>query len=141
MNKEEIESFLRENKVGVLGTIRKDGRPNLSPVWYIYDERIIKIWLVMGHGNYENLARDNRVTFCVDKPEYPFKEVTISGRAEVTSDDVRETALKIVRHYFEDDEKADKYMKEGLTTRGRAVIHIKSEDIFSWDGAHSLPKV
>ena len=59
--------LLREHKRGVLATIRRDGRPQLSNVLYDYDdaERIIRVSVTDDRAKTRNLRRDPRAAFHV----------------------------------------------------------------------------
>ena len=44
LNKDELNSFLDNTRMGVVATIRKDGSPQATPVWYQYDGEIVTFW-------------------------------------------------------------------------------------------------
>jgi len=39
MKAEDLEVFLRQPYIGVLATLRRDGRPYTVPVWWLWHER------------------------------------------------------------------------------------------------------
>ena len=59
--------LLREHNRGVLATIRRDGRPQLSNVLYAYDdgERVIRVSVTDDRAKTRNLRRDPRAAFHV----------------------------------------------------------------------------
>lgn len=72
-------TLLAESRLGVLATIKSDGRPQLSPVMPFYDQEAGVVYVSMGEGSAKtaNLRRDPRVSM----------EVTSSdGRAWATAD-------------------------------------------------------
>lgn len=72
-------TLLAESRLGVLATIKSDGRPQLSPVMPFYDQEAGVVYVSMGEGSAKtaNLRRDPRVSL----------EVTSSdGRAWATAD-------------------------------------------------------
>jgi PPOX class probable F420-dependent enzyme len=75
--------FLRGRHVCILSTIGPDGAPVSTPIWYLY--RGGKILMRTGEGSVKalNVARDPRVTVCVQDERAPYKSVTIYGRATI----------------------------------------------------------
>lgn len=60
-------SLLTERDLGVLATLKRDGRPQMSNVNYAYepDRRLIRISVTAGRAKPRNLARDPRASFHV----------------------------------------------------------------------------
>jgi PPOX class probable F420-dependent enzyme len=83
----ERDAFLREPGVLMrLATIRADGAPAVTPIWFIYEEGAIwftpraeSAWL--GH-----LRRDPRAALAIDEQPLPYRKVVIEGRAELVHD-------------------------------------------------------
>lgn len=63
--------LLREHSTGVLVTLKKDGRPQLSNVSFTYDDpsRTVRISVTAGRAKTNNLLRDPRATFYVTTPD------------------------------------------------------------------------
>ncbi|GGP75440.1 PPOX class F420-dependent oxidoreductase [Saccharothrix coeruleofusca] len=63
--------LLAESRLGVLATIKSDGRPQLSPVMPFYDRRADVIYVSMTEGRAKtvNLRRDPRATLEVTSPD------------------------------------------------------------------------
>lgn len=86
MDPEQAREFLRTNPRGVMATVRKDGRPQLSPVLAAVDgagrvvvstrETAMKV---------HNVRRDARVALCVLNPGFFGEWVQVEGEAEVVS--------------------------------------------------------
>jgi PPOX class probable F420-dependent enzyme len=64
-------ALLVESRLGVLATIKADGRPQLSPVMPFYDRRAGVIYVSMRHGlaKTANLRRDPRATLEVTRQD------------------------------------------------------------------------
>jgi PPOX class probable F420-dependent enzyme len=60
-------ALLARSRIGVLATIKSDGRPQLSPITPTYDPRIgtIRVSTVEGTAKIANLRRDPRATLQV----------------------------------------------------------------------------
>jgi PPOX class probable F420-dependent enzyme len=90
MNDEQIADYLSELHNAVLATNRRDGAPQISPVWYLYIDGIIYIKFDRGSAKYHNIKRDPRVSLCIEGGSDDARTVTIYGTAEfVNEDDVR----------------------------------------------------
>ena len=64
-------TLLAESRLGVLATIKSDGRPQLSPVTHHYDREagLIYVSMVEGRAKTVNLRRDPRATLEVTSPD------------------------------------------------------------------------
>ncbi|MEU9884677.1 PPOX class F420-dependent oxidoreductase [Sphaerisporangium sp. NPDC051011] len=64
-------ALLAESRLGVLATIKSDGRPQLSPVLPFYDPEADVIYVSMAEGRAKtaNLRRDPRATLEVTSPD------------------------------------------------------------------------
>ncbi|MFI7614283.1 PPOX class F420-dependent oxidoreductase [Nonomuraea terrae] len=64
-------TLLAESRLGVLATIKSDGRPQLSPVMPFYDQKAELIYVSMTEGRAKtaNLRRDPRVSLEVTSPD------------------------------------------------------------------------
>ncbi|MGZ4759511.1 MAG: pyridoxamine 5'-phosphate oxidase family protein, partial [Acidimicrobiales bacterium] len=63
MQIEEALAFVREHKQGVLVTLRRDGRPQLSNIIYgVDDTGVIRISVTAPRAKARNAARDPRVS-------------------------------------------------------------------------------
>jgi PPOX class probable F420-dependent enzyme len=77
-------TLLAESRIGVLATLRADGRPQLSPVTPYYDREagIIYVSIVEGRAKTVNLRRDPRVALEVTAPD-GWAWATADGTAEL----------------------------------------------------------
>jgi len=85
--KQEIERFLAERRNAVLGTIRKDGSPQLNPMWFHWTGEVFHISTTRTRFKYAHLRRDPRLTLCIEAST-DFKTVTVEGRAEIVENDI-----------------------------------------------------
>jgi PPOX class probable F420-dependent enzyme len=93
------ERFLRGRHVAVLGTIAPDGTAVLTPIWYLYRDGVILMRTSARSVKALNIAREPRVTACVQDERAPYKSVTVYGRAEIT-EERPELGEKMPRHYL-----------------------------------------
>ncbi|MEV7891126.1 PPOX class F420-dependent oxidoreductase [Streptomyces sp. NPDC002817] len=95
--------LLSEGHGGVLVTLKRDGRPQLSNVSHAYcpDERIIRISITDDRAKTRNLRRDPRASYHVTAPDrraYTVAEGT-AELAPVAQDPYDETVEELVRLY------------------------------------------
>lgn len=97
-------------RTGKLATVRADGRPHLAPVWFLLDGDDVVFNTGKETVKGRNLARDGRVSLCVDDDRPPFSFVVIEGTARISEDlpQVRDWATRIAHRYM-GAEQADVY--------------------------------
>ena len=78
-------TLLAECRLGVLATIKSDGRPQLSPVMPFYDQEagVIYVSMTEGRAKTANLRRDPRATLEVTSPD-GWAWATAEGTATLT---------------------------------------------------------
>ena len=119
MKPDYLEAFLRQPFVGVLATLRRDGRPYTVPVWWLLHEG--SFWI---SGTYERvwckqLARDPRASLCIEAMPRDIGRagyaghVGIDGRIvhrELPAFDIWPVSRKLVEKYvgLGDPARADK---------------------------------
>ena len=115
------------------GTNRVDGPPQLSPVWYIYEEPHFYISITTNTAKYHNLKRDPRITICIDGDRSDVRTITVYGSVELLEPDApRQDQMRwqIIRHYHTDEAEARRYYEEVRETPG-ALIIVTTQKIIS----------
>ncbi|MGW1342985.1 PPOX class F420-dependent oxidoreductase [Kribbella sp. NPDC002412] len=87
--------------LGVLVTLKRDGRPQLSNVTYVFDGERIRVSLTDGRAKTKNLRRDPRASLYVDGPGGR-SYVVLEGKAElspVAADPYDEVVEDLVDYY------------------------------------------
>ena len=135
MTDAEIDSFVQEVRHAIVGTNTAHGAPQLSPVWYVYDEGRIYISITIDTAKYYNLKRDPRVSVCVDGGYPDSRAVIFYGVAKLVERDdplVPDMRWRIIRRYHQSDEEARRYVE---STQGQktALIVVTPEKIISQD--------
>ncbi|GLY00324.1 MULTISPECIES: PPOX class F420-dependent oxidoreductase [Actinoplanes] len=96
-------TLLAETRLGVLATIKADGRPQLSPVTQFYDRdaEVILISVTAGRAKTANLRRDPRATLEVTSPD-GYAWATAEGVATLTGpgDDPQSPAVEALVDYY-----------------------------------------
>jgi len=97
MTEEEALEFLRTHKEAVMATIRRDGRPQLSNVLTVFEDRQLLVSITEDRAKYHNLVRDPRVSLLVLGDNF-WQYLTVDGRADLAR---LPEAAPLLRHYYE----------------------------------------
>jgi PPOX class probable F420-dependent enzyme len=89
------ETFLDEHRLCVVTTLRADGSPQSTPVYYIHEDGKLYISITKTRKKTLNVARDARVTAVVLAEESPFRHVQVQGTAVISDEDLVETSRRI----------------------------------------------
>jgi PPOX class probable F420-dependent enzyme len=102
---EKQRSFIRDNPFpAVVTTLRKDGTPHSTVVWIDEDGGDILFNTAEGRAKPRELAEDPRVSVTFVDPSDMYKWISVSGRAELTTEGARETIDKLAKKYLGKDE-------------------------------------
>jgi PPOX class probable F420-dependent enzyme len=87
---------------GKLAVTRADGRPHVTPIWFVLDGDDIMLNTGAGTVKGKALRRDPRVCLSVDDQKPPFSFVVIDGVAELSEDvgELRRWATAIGGRYM-----------------------------------------
>ena len=114
-----LRAFLGEPRFAVTATINRDGSPQQTVVWYDLQGDRIMMNTRLGRAKERNLARDPRVSFCI---EDEYRALTLKGRVELDYDHERALAgIKALAVRYHGPEKAEQVARSptkrpGLTT-------------------------
>jgi PPOX class probable F420-dependent enzyme len=102
---EEQKRFIAENPyVGTATTLRRDGSPHSTIVWVDTEDGVVTFNTVVGRAKERHLRTDPRVAVTVVDPEDAYRWVSVSGRAELTEDDVDDQIDRLAKKYLGQDE-------------------------------------
>ena len=82
---EKYVDLLKKKAFASLGTIMRDGSPQVTPVWVDYDGKFVRVYTALGRVKDKNMRRDPRVSLSIQDPENPYRHLEIRGKvAEIT---------------------------------------------------------
>lgn len=99
MTPEEIEIYLREPHIADLATVRPDGSPQVTPVWYEYDDGRLLVLAEPTAVKVRNIKNDPRVSISIATHWEPYKYVLVTGTAEVSDEWEPELLRRLAVHY------------------------------------------
>jgi len=137
-NENELLALLRGRHRGVLATIKRDGRPQLSNVDYVYypDQRLLKISVTDGRAKVANLRRDPRASFHVTTDQ-GWSYAVLEGEVELTpvalkkDDETVAELIEVFRDMNGEHPDWEEY-REAMVADRRLVIRLHIDRAYGW---------
>ena len=76
-------AFLRDRRDGIVITLKADGRPQSSNIWFKADDEKVRVSITADRAKYHNLLRDPRVSIHASSDDF-WSYVVVEGDAELT---------------------------------------------------------
>ena len=138
-----LDGFLAHRHDGRLGTIRSDGWPHVTPIWFLWQGSLLRFSLGASRLHLPNLRHDSRATFCVgeDLERDGSGRGTIAavafGRATITTmkDDeafVRTMTEAVLGRYRPTDESI-------VWAEDRAIVTLVPKRWLTWASPPTAP--
>ena len=130
---EPILRFFRGRNFAFLGTINKDGSPQVTPTWIdiienqnSQDKGLVLINTAKDRIKQKNVSRDPRVSISMVDESNPYSMVTIKGRVvEQTTQNADRNIDDLARKYLN----AERYPSHSSSVK-RIILKIKPEKIY-----------
>lgn len=124
------------NSIGVLATIKRDGRPQLSNVQYYFDARslVIQVSITEPRAKTRNLRRDPRASILVNADD-GWSYAVAEGTAELTppaaarDDDTVEALIALYRKIAGEHPDWDEY-RDAMVTDRRVVLTLPITHVY-----------
>ncbi|NCF63910.1 MAG: TIGR03618 family F420-dependent PPOX class oxidoreductase [Gammaproteobacteria bacterium] len=135
MSQAQVDEFLQAPRIAVFGTVRAQGAPQLTPVWYLYENGQVFVSLSINSAKYRNLTRDPRVCICIAAPHPDARAVMIHGQAELIpeqsawSDDIH---WRITRRYYSSDDEAQEFL-DSFPAEESALVSVTPAKVMAED--------
>ncbi|MEV0212677.1 PPOX class F420-dependent oxidoreductase [Micromonospora sp. NPDC050695] len=123
---------------GVLVTLRRDGRPQLSNLDYLAEPGLIRCSTVGDRAKARNLSRDPRASFHVTTPDggaYAVAEgtATLTPPAGTEDDETVQELVEVYRRIRGEHPDWSEY-RSAMVADGRLVIRLAVTHIYGWPG-------
>jgi PPOX class probable F420-dependent enzyme len=126
----EQREFLEQPYSGALTTLRGDGSPHTTVVWVDVDDEAVIFNTAVGRAKERHLRRDPRASLIVIDPQNAYRWVSVSGRAELTTDGADEEIDKLAKKYLGEDRYPWRNPQEQRIT---VRIHPEHVDSYGFD--------
>jgi PPOX class probable F420-dependent enzyme len=98
---EKYADLLEKPAFGNLGTLMKDGSPQVTPVWVDFDGKFVRINSAKGRVKDKNISRDPRVSISLQDPANPYRYLEIRGRVvDITETGADDHINKLSQKYL-----------------------------------------
>ena len=121
-----VRDFLSHGtRTGKLSYLAASGRPLVAPVWFIVEDGSLVFNTGKDTAKGRALARDPRVSLCVDLEEPPYAFVQVQGEAELSEDpaELVRTATAIAARYMGADRAGEFGQRNGVP--GELVVRLR----------------
>lgn len=125
---EPVIKIIKDKNFAFLGTIMKDGRPQVSPIWIDIDDNnnILLFNTAQGRIKHKNISRDPRISLSLVDKNNPYSMVTIQGIViEQTTIGADEHIDKLAKKYLN----IDRYPSHSPSMT-RVICKIKPEKMY-----------
>jgi general stress protein 26 len=137
----EVINFLQQSKLNIqIATIDEEGYPIIQPVWFVFDkESNDKIYTGTSKmtKKVQNIKRNpNKIYFCIDEENYPYKGVKGRGVARISEDIQKNLSIieKINMKYLGTlEHPLAKMLIENTRNGSEVVIEITPKFFSAWD--------
>jgi PPOX class probable F420-dependent enzyme len=93
--------LLEKPAFGNLGTLMKDGSPQVTPVWVDYDGKHVRVNSAKGRVKDINMRRDPHVSIAIQDPANPYRYLEIRGKVvEITENGADDHINKLSKKYL-----------------------------------------
>jgi PPOX class probable F420-dependent enzyme len=126
----EQDAFINRNRWAVVTSLRKDGTPANSVIFYAREGDELIFSTTLSRLKAKTLARDPRIAFTVLDEGQPFGYVTVEGTATIQREGIVPGHIAINKAMRRIDEfTPPEGYEAGLKSAGRVIIRVKAERV------------
>lgn len=133
MTDEEWRAFVSQGtRTAKLATVRPDGAPHVTPIWFLLDGDDIVFNTGRSGVKGRNLRRDGRFALSIDEDRPPYDFVLLRGGVTVSEDlaEVRAWAGRIGARYMGADREAEYAARNGVP--GELLVRAHVEHVIAY---------
>lgn len=121
---EVMDRFLAEPRNCIVAGIRSDGRPHLTPNWFLWEDGRFHVSITRSRVKYRVFSRDQRIQLVIDDV-MGFRYVIVEGTVEIGEDiDHGLPYFKALRHKHGRTEQDDDELRAEMERDGRVLLII-----------------
>jgi len=86
---------------GHLATVRADGTPQVSPMWYLWDGERVSFTTTTTRAKHRNVTRVPQVALSIRDPEQPYRYLEVRGIVEQIDPDPEGTFFDVLARRYD----------------------------------------
>lgn len=112
-------------RTGKLAVVREDGRPHVTPIWFVLDGDDVVLMTHETSAKARALRREPRAALCVDDQQPPYSFVLLEGTATTSEDldELRRWAAVIGGRYMGADRAEEFGARNGVP--GELLVRLR----------------
>lgn len=123
------DAFINRNKWAVVTTLRKDGSPSSSVIFYAREGDTLFFSTTVSRLKGKTVKRDPRINICVLDEGAPFGYVTVEGTATIEAQDIVPGHVAINRVMRGGEFTPPEGFEARLRADGRVIIRLRAERV------------
>ncbi len=115
MTPDEIDTILGTPLIAFIATVKADGTPHVTPVWYLYDGEAVQVAASVDSVKVRNVRSNPRASLSILDPDDHSRWVQVNGPVTLTKDGVSGVVRAMWKSYAPGDdweEKAEDILRE-----------------------------
>jgi PPOX class probable F420-dependent enzyme len=115
---------------GHLATVRPDGSPQSSVMWFDWDGERLRFTHTRTRQKFRNFTAEPRVAMSVRDPDDPYRSLEVRGRVEAIDDDPDgEFYVRTSRRYGGEDEVRDAAVRVVIVVRPTSFVAVTGGNV------------
>lgn len=131
LSKNELEAFLDEVRLAHLATTSREGRPRVSPIWYVYERGVFYFTTRLRRLKGHHIQSNPSVALSIASDVRPYRAVCAFGKAH-TLEENRDKWLEKISFRYEKEE-GKTWVAHAVKQPDRVVLMLKPDRVLSWD--------
>ena len=134
MTPQEFAEFLHRPLVTSLTTVRADGTPQVTPIWYESDGEAF--FCIFGRDSVKarNIRRDPRVSLCIATHDDPYRYLIVDGIGEISVGGAAERCYSISTRYW-GKERGERFARKLIDEGDTVVLSVRPNRVLTESNA------
>ena len=124
-----VAALLDAERVGVLATVTKDGRPRQSLVYFARDDDRLLVSTEAARLKAKDVERTAWASLSVRGPEQPFPSATVAGPAQILTAEIGPGTAAVMQRILGSDDPPAAQSDQALAAVGRVLLVIDVERV------------
>jgi len=131
LTKTELTTLLSEPRMAHLATSSTNGRPRVSPIWFVYDQGCFYFTSRLGRVKSSHIQHNPNIALSVATDARPYRAVCAFGKVQLVQKDRDRWLERISFRYGEKEGR--EWLSEAVKQDGRVVFKLQPYRLLSWD--------